>query len=41
MQYNIRLRQEDISYSEFIRLLKGIMPETPLRENSRGEISKK
>lgn len=30
MQYNIRLRIEDISYAEFARLLRGIMPETPL-----------
>lgn len=31
MQYGIRLRHEaDITWAEFYRLLKGIMPETPL-----------
>lgn len=30
MQYNIRLRNDDMSWSEFSALLKGIMPETPL-----------
>ncbi len=30
MQYNIRLRNDDMTWSEFSALLKGIMPETPL-----------
>lgn len=30
MQYNIRLSKEDVSYSEFSKLLRGVMPETPL-----------
>lgn len=31
MQYNIRLREEEnMSWSEFCALLKGIMPKTPL-----------
>jgi hypothetical protein len=31
MQYNIRLRdEEEMSWSEFCSLLKGIMPKTPL-----------
>ena len=30
MQYHIRLRNDDMSWSEFSALLKGIMPETPL-----------
>lgn len=30
MQYGIRLRNDDMSWSEFCTLLTGIMPETPL-----------
>lgn len=30
MQYNIRLRYDDMTWSEFTTLLKGIMAETPL-----------
>lgn len=30
MQYGIRLRNDDMTWSEFCTLLKGIMPETPL-----------
>jgi hypothetical protein len=30
MQYGIRLRFEDMSFSEFSSLLSGIMPKTPL-----------
>lgn len=30
MQYHIRLRNDDMTWSEFSALLKGIMPETPL-----------
>lgn len=30
MQYHIRLRSDDMTWSEFSALLKGIMPETPL-----------
>ncbi len=30
MQYNIRLRNDDMTWSEFSALLKGIMPKTPL-----------
>ena len=30
MQYGIRLSKEDIGFGEFLRLLSGIMPETPL-----------
>jgi len=31
-QYGIRLEKEDLSYREYIRLLSGIMYETPLGE---------
>ena len=30
MQYNIRLRYDDMSWNEFCTLLSGIMPKTPL-----------
>lgn len=30
MQYGIRLKQEDLSITEFKTLLSGIMPDTPL-----------
>lgn len=30
MQYHIRIRNDDMTWSEFSALLKGIMPETPL-----------
>jgi len=30
MQYKVRLRNEEMTWSEFSTLLKGIMPETPL-----------
>jgi len=30
MQYGIRLTREDISFGEFLRLLSGVMPDTPL-----------
>ena len=30
MQYGIRLTREDISFGGFLRLLSGIMPDTPL-----------
>ncbi|NLK94003.1 MAG: hypothetical protein GX275_02265 [Clostridiales bacterium] len=30
MQYNIRLRYDDMPWSEFCTLLSGIMPKTPL-----------
>ena len=30
MQYGIRLRNDDMTWSEFCTLLIGIMPETPL-----------
>ena len=30
MQYNIRLEKEDIRFAEFLRLLSGIMDNTPL-----------
>ena len=32
MQYGIRLRNDDMSWSEFCTLLTGIMPKTPLGE---------
>ena len=46
MQYNIRLSREDIGFGEFCRLLKGLMPDTPLgraveiRAEKRAEIIK-
>jgi len=30
MQYGIRLAREDIEFCEFLRLLSGVMPDTPL-----------
>ena len=32
MQYGIRLEREDLPYSEYVKLLAGIMWETPLGE---------
>jgi len=47
MQYNIRLSNDDISLGEFLRLLSGIMPDTPLgrlvalRRETNTEVIKK
>jgi len=46
MQYGIRLSKEDLPLGEFLRLLSGIMPDTPLgrlvilRSEKRSEVLK-